>query len=145
MFVLKMGAACGALACISALAFAAPAVAQTKVYVKVVVSPQTAQSYAAQPYEAPTQYVEPAPQAYYAPQPVYAQPQAYAAPCPQALAYAPEHMHPVHEVPHGVRYNRPRTTIAHVQQSPVPRPYYGGGTQYVVEPHMRPVAHSRWR
>jgi hypothetical protein len=146
MSVLKKGAAFGAFACVSVVAFAAPAAAQTQVHVKVVVSHQPAQYYAPQPYEAPTQYVHPAPQAYYAPQPVYVQQHpVHSAPCPQAWAHAPEPMHPVHEAPRGVRYNKPRTTIAHVQQIPVPQPYYSGGTQYSVEPHIEPRAHSRWR
>lgn len=131
MSILKTGAFYAA-ACASALAFGAPASAQTKVYVKVVVGQQQ--------------------QA-----PIYAAPQAYAsghhpgaAPCPHSVAQTPPHyvqqyaplaadyyaapaVAPSNRA--GVIYNRPHTSIADVQ------PYHDGGAYYVAEPRKQ----SRWR
>ena len=130
MSILKTGAFCAA-ACASALAFGAPASAQTKVYVKVVVGQQQQA-----PVYAP-------PQGHYANHPG-------AAPCPHSVAQVPPHHVQQYASPAadyyaapavapsnraGVIYNRPHTSIADVQ------PYYERHAGYYAEPRKQ----SRWR
>lgn len=143
MSILKTGAFYAA-ACASALAFGAPASAQTKVYVKVVVGQQQAPVYAApQAYVARGQHAghhagqyakhpgaAPCPHGGTAQsQPHYVQ--QYAPPA--ADYYAAPAVAPSNRA--GVIYNRPHTSIADVQ------PYYEADAGYYAEPRKQ----SRWR
>ncbi len=144
MSILKTGAFYAA-ACASALAFGAPASAQTKVYVKVVVGQQQQ----APVYAAPQAYVARGQHAgHHAGQ--YAK-HPGAAPCPHggtaqsqphyvqqyappaADYYAAPAVAPSNRA--GVIYNRPHTSIADVQ------PYYEADAGYYAEPRKQ----SRWR
>lgn len=139
MSILKTGAFYAA-ACASALAFGAPASAQTKVYVKVVVGQQQAPVYAApQAYAAHGQHVghhagyhpgaAPCPHGAAQSQPHYVQ--QYAPPA--ADYYAAPAVAPSKRA--GVIYNRPHASIADVQ------PYYEADAGYYAQPRKQ----SRWR